>query len=98
MFDKDGPWENSPIDEPLADAELFGEDYAEFEEVDDKNDLCDCDPKYKDVVPIQRTTGASFGGFGGEIGEGTTVIVCKKCGGRFYENGNDEGHDLGWTF
>lgn len=100
MFNSDGPWENNPIDEPLEDPELFGDDASDFEEVQDENELCDCDPDYKEAVPIQRSAGASFGGFGGEIGDGTTVIVCKKCGGRFYEEEpeHQEARGNGWDF
>lgn len=86
MFDRDGPEENTPIDTP----ELFEDDFAEYEEMDDENDVCDCDPKYKDSHPIQQSTGVNLGGFGGQVGDGTTVIVCRKCGGRFYEDQQED--------
>ncbi|WP_338727195.1 hypothetical protein [Haladaptatus sp. DJG-WS-42] len=84
MFDNDGPWENNTIEDPLETAP------SEFEEVQDDNDLCDCDPEYKESQTVQRSTGATFGGFGGQMGDGTTVIVCTKCGGRFYEKDSDQ--------
>ena len=79
MFDEDGLKENSPITDthPFAD---------EIEEVDDESALCDCDPEHKESQTVQQSTGLSVGGFGGQMGDGTTVIVCTKCGGRFYEN------------
>ena len=87
MFDNDGPWENNTIDDPIAE--------PEFEEVEDENDLCDCDPEYKESQTVQKSAGASFGGFGGQMGDGTTVIVCTNCGGRFYEeeSENQSGFD-----
>jgi hypothetical protein len=93
MFNNDGPRENTTIDAP----ELFKDDPSEFEEVDDEDDICDCDPKYKDSHPIQQSAGVNFGGIGGQKGDGTTVIVCRNCGGRFYENKEDDtGMDMMW--
>ena len=34
---------------------------------------------------VQRARGANLGEFGGQVEDGTTVIVCTECGGRFYE-------------
>ena len=34
---------------------------------------------------VLRAHGVNLGGFGGQVEDGTTVIVCTKCGGRFYE-------------
>lgn len=60
---------------------------------DDEGDsgLCDCDPEHKEVRTVQRSKGASIGPLGGRHGDGTTVIVCKNCGKRFYEDDSDSG-------
>jgi len=92
MFDNDGPWKDTTINQsdPLV------EDQGEFKEVEDENDLCDCDPEYKESQTVQRSTGASFGGFGGQLGDGTTVIVCTKCGERFYEGEAGKNNEWNW--
>lgn len=82
IFDNDGPWEDTTIDEP----ELFQSDPSEFKKIEEENDLCDCDPDHKESQTVQRSAGASLGGFGAQMEDGTTVIVCTKCGGRFYED------------
>ena len=82
MFDDDGFWENNTITDPVQD--LDASDKTESQDSEEKK-LCDCDPKYKESQTIQRSTGANFGGFGGQVGDGTTVIICTNCGGRFYE-------------
>lgn len=92
MFDNDGPWENTTI----GQSNPLEEDQSEIKEVEDENDLCDCDPKYKESQTVQRSTGASFGGFGGQLGDGTTVIVCTKCGERFYEEETEEDNEWNW--
>lgn len=56
---------------------------AEVEQVEDENDLCDCEPKFKEAQTIPKSAGASLGGLGGQIGAGDTVIVCKNCGKMF---------------
>ncbi len=85
MFDNDGPWENDPID----DSDIFEAQNSEFEEIEDDDELCDCDPEYKESQAVQQSAGASLGGFGGQLEDGTTVIVCTNCGGRFYEEQDD---------
>ncbi|MFQ3285227.1 MAG: hypothetical protein ACI9TI_002597 [Natronomonas sp.] len=82
MFDNDGPWKNDTIEE----INLSGGEPSEYEEVEDENDLCDCDPQYKESQTVQQSAGANLGGFGGQVSDGTTVIVCTKCGDRFYED------------
>ncbi|WP_348609984.1 hypothetical protein [Halobaculum rarum] len=95
MFNNDGPWENNPIDEE----DPFGEDESEYELIEDDSELCDCDPEYKESQVVQKSAGASLGGIGGQMGDGTTVIICTNCGGRFYEEEDDQhqnsGFDLG---
>jgi hypothetical protein len=79
MFDNDGPWENDTIE----GTDPFSEDPSEYEEVEEESDLCDCDPKHKESQTVQQSAGVNFGGFGGKVGDGTIVIVCTKCGGKF---------------
>lgn len=57
--------------------------FDDLETVEDESELCDCDPKYKETQTIQKSSGVSFGGFGGQVGDGETVIVCKNCGKMF---------------
>ena len=68
------------IDDPADDVEKTGY-------------LCDCDPKYKDTKIIQKSRGGTIGPIGGQQGAGTTVIVCRSCGRRFYEDDGENGAD-----
>jgi hypothetical protein len=86
MFNNDGTEQNNTIEDPFNQSDLLEDPPSDFKEVEDDDELCDCDPKHKESQTVQRSAGASFGGVGGKVGDGTTVIVCTKCGGRFYED------------
>lgn len=58
-------------------------------EMEQKGELCDCDPEYKDTQTVQKSKGGNIGPIGGNHGDGTTVIVCRNCGERFYEDEDD---------
>ena len=49
---------------------------SDFETVDEK---CDCDPAYKETAVIQESMGMNLGMFGGQVGVGDTVVICKNC-------------------
>lgn len=100
MSDRDNPFEDELFEESIIDSEPLYAKKGEYEKVEDDTELCDCDPEHKESQPIQRSRGVSLGTLGGEVGEGTTVIVCTKCGGRFYEeeSGSDGTNGFDLTF
>ena len=49
---------------------------SEFETV---GETCDCDPEYKETEVIQESMGVHLGIFGGQVGIGDTVVICKNC-------------------
>lgn len=69
-------------------------DKSEYTEVESESDLCDCDPKYKESQAVQQRKGGKLGPIGGQHGDGTTVIICTKCGKRFYEDDDGFGPDI----
>jgi hypothetical protein len=45
--------------------------------------VCDCDPKFKETQIIQKDTGLSLGGIGGNRETGMPVIICKNCATQY---------------
>ncbi|MDS0220143.1 hypothetical protein NDI54_02135 [Haloarcula sp. S1AR25-5A] len=78
--------DDGPVDEPI--------DKSQYTEVESEHDLCDCDPKHKETQTVQQKKGGKLGPIGGQHGDGTTVIICTKCGGRFYEDDGGFGSDI----
>ncbi len=46
---------------------------------DTVHDTCGCAPEYKETEVIQESMGMTLGLFGGQIGIGDTVVICKNC-------------------
>ncbi|QKY20128.1 hypothetical protein B4589_006945 [Halolamina sp. CBA1230] len=74
------------------------EEEPELQQAENESELCDCDPDYKETAVIQKSTGASFGGFGGNRGNGTPVIICKSCGQQFEATESSEGFGPGYIW
>jgi hypothetical protein len=68
---------------------------GEVEEAEDESDLCDCDPKHKETQVIQKSKSGRLGPLGGGSGDGTPVIICKNCGGKFEAKEDDGGFGPG---
>jgi len=66
----------------------------QYTEVETETDLCDCDPEHKETQTVQRNQGGKLGPVGGQRGNGVTVIICTKCGERFYEEDGGFGPDI----
>ena len=73
MFDNDGPWKNDTIEE----INLSGGEPSEYEEVEDENDLCDCDPQLSSEIHNTRSRrlfnsrqGRTSGGSVGKLATG----------------------------
>lgn len=91
MFDDDGDAENTTIGDQVES--IF--DDSDSPGLDEDDEICDCHPDYKEVVPLQKLKGASIGAIGGQMGGGSAVVVCKNCNGRFEKKeGNNEAS--GW--
>jgi hypothetical protein len=78
--------DDGPVDTPL--------DKSQATKIENESDLCDCDPKHKETQTVQQKRGGKLGPIGGQHGDGTTVIICTKCGGRFYEDDGGFGPDI----
>lgn len=48
-------------------------------EIDTAEGPCNCDPDYKETAVIQESMGMNLGLFGGQVGIGDTVVICKNC-------------------
>jgi hypothetical protein len=47
--------------------------------VETVEETCNCDPEYKETAVIQESMGMTLGMFGGRVGLGDTVVICKNC-------------------